>query len=194
MPRTTTDLHGSAPDQADTALLLVDVINDCEFEGGERLLEHAVPMADAIDALRRRARDAGVPVVYVNDNFGRWQSNFDRIIERCFEDRVRGLPIIERLRPERDDYFVLKPKHSGFYATPLDILLQHLGARTLIITGIAADNCVMFTASDAYLRDYQIRVPADCVASIDPADRDAALGLMRRTFKADTRPSREVEL
>lgn len=174
------DLHGSAPDDHHLALLVVDVINDLEFDDGERLLIQARPMAEALERLIRRARSAGVPVIYVNDNFGRWRSDFRRLIRHCLEDGVRGEEIVRRLAPEPDDYFVLKPKNSGFFATTLDILLQHLGATQLIVTGMAADNCVLFTAADAHMRDFEVTVPRDCVASNTKRAATSALELMER--------------
>ena len=129
MPAKNPTLHGNAPDKSTVAILLIDVINDLEFPEGEQLLEHAVPMAKAIAALKQRARQAGVPVVYVNDNFGRWQSNFNSQVEHCLRDGVRGQPVVELLRPDDDDYFVLKPKHSGFFSTALDVLLRLSGSQ-----------------------------------------------------------------
>jgi nicotinamidase-related amidase len=187
------DLHGNAPDQSEIALLLIDVINDLEFEGGERLLEFALPAAKKILQLKQRARRAAVPVIYVNDNFGKWRSDFKRIVEHCLEDEVRGRPIAELLEPDEDDYFVLKPKHSGFFSTTLDLLLQHLGAHTLVLTGIAGNNCVLFTANDAYMRDYRLLVPADCTVSIGEEDNNYALGQMQQVLKADISPSESVD-
>jgi nicotinamidase-related amidase len=108
------DLHGNAPDKSKVVLLLIDVINDLEFPGGEELFRHALPMARRIAALKRRAQDARIPVVYVNDNFGRWRSDFGAQVDHCLNDDVRGRPLVEILRPDEDDYFVLKPKHRGF--------------------------------------------------------------------------------
>jgi nicotinamidase-related amidase len=187
------DLHGSAPDKSPVALLLIDVVNDLEFDGGEELLAQARPMAERIEALKHRARAAGVPVVYVNDNFGQWRSDFAATLRHCLEDGVRGEPIARHLSPGEDDYFVLKPKNSGFYETTLELLLRHLGAKTLVLTGMAGDNCVLFTAQDAYLRDYRLFIPRDAVASESREANDAALRLMERTFKADTRPAAEID-
>src|SRR5207248_2360578 len=107
-------------------------------------------------ALKKRAKAAGIPAIYVNDNFGIWQSDFRSVVRHCLEDGVCGAPIARLLAPEADDYFVLKPKHSGFYSTTLDILLDYLGVRALILTGIAANICVLFTANDAYMRDFRL--------------------------------------
>jgi nicotinamidase-related amidase len=194
MPAKNPDLHGSAPDESDVAILLIDVINALDFPEGEQLLRFAVPMADRIARLKERARRAGVPVVYVNDNFGRWRSDLKAQVEHCLEDDVRGRPVVERLRPEDDDYVVLKPKHSGFYSTTLDVLLAYLGARTLILTGMAANLCVLFTANDAYMRDFHLVVPADCVASNTEKENRHALEQMRRFLGADIRPSDELRL
>ena len=194
MPAKNEDLHGSAPDKSPVALLLIDVINDLEFPEGDQLLRHALPMAERIAALKERARREGVPVIYVNDNFGRWRSDFNAQVEHCLHDGVRGTPVVELLKPGEDDYFVLKPKHSGFYSTTLDLLLRHLGARTVILTGLTGDICVLLTAHDAYMRDLELVVPADCVASVDPAENQHALRYMARVLKADTRPSSELDL
>jgi nicotinamidase-related amidase len=192
MPAKNEDLHGNVPDKSSVALLLIDVINDLEFSGGEKLLRHALPMSKNLAELTRRAREAGVPVVYVNDNFGKWQSDFKKILEHCLEEDVRGRPFVEALKPEEDDYFVLKPKHSGFFSTTLDILLDYLQVKTLIITGLTGDICVLFTASDAYMRDFNLFVPEDCIASADAGENQHALEHMRRVLKADTRPASEI--
>ena len=194
MPAKNEDLHGNVPDKSPVALLLIDVINDLEFDGGEELLRHALPMARHIADLKRRAKRAGIPAVYVNDNFGKWQSDFKKILAHCLEDDVCGKPLAELLRPEDDDYFVLKPKHSGFFSTTLDILLDYLAVKTLILTGLTGDICVLFTANDAYMRDFHLIIPSDCVASKDAGENDYTLEKMRRLLKADTRPSTELDL
>ena len=186
MPSKNEDLHGNVPDTAAVALLLIDVINDLEFESGTELLKHALPMAERVAALKRRAKAAGIPAIYVNDNFGKWQSDFNKLLAHCLEDNVRGQQLAEMLRPEEDDYFVLKPKHSGFFSTTLDTLLEYVKARTLILTGVTADICVLFTANDAYMRDFNLVIPADCVASADTEANQHALTLMERVLKADT--------
>ncbi|MFL5243002.1 MAG: cysteine hydrolase family protein [Gemmataceae bacterium] len=194
MPAINEDLHGNAPDKSDIALLLIDVINDLDFPEGEQLLKHALPMARRIAALKKRAKEAGIPVIYANDNFGRWRSDFHAQVEHCLQDGVRGQPIAQLLRPEKDDYFVLKPKHSGFFSTTLDLLLDYLEAKTLILTGMAANICVLFTANDAYVRDFQLLVPQDCVASNTEEDNRSALEQMQKVLKADIRPSTEISL
>ncbi len=194
MPALNENLHGNVPDTAEAALVLIDVINDLEFPEGDELLRYAHPMAERIAALKRRAKGAGLPTIYVNDNFGRWQSDFNKQVDHCLNDRVRGRPLAELLRPDEDDYFVLKPKHSGFFSTTLEILLDYLKVESLILTGLAANICVLFTANDAYMRDFRLFVPRDCVASnTEELNRDA-LQQMQLVLKADTRPSDEIDL
>jgi nicotinamidase-related amidase len=194
MPAKNSDLHGNAPDKSPVALLLIDVINDLEFDGGEQLRRCAEPMAECIARLKREAAQLGIPSIYVNDNFGRWRSNFASVLDHCLKDGVRGEAIARTLRPEPDDYFVLKPKHSGFYSTTLDVLLRYLGAETLVLTGMTTDACVLFTAHDAFLRDYRLFVPSDCVAAIDTEENRRTLRHMERVLKADVRPAADIDL
>ena len=194
MPSMNEDLHGNVPDKADVALLLIDVINDLEFPEGEQLLRFARPMAERIVELKRRAKAAAIPAIYVNDNFGRWQSDFNKQVDHCLHDGVRGQPLAELLRPGEDDYFVLKPKHSGFFSTTLDILLNYLQVKAVILTGIAGNICVLFTANDAYMRDFHLVVPGDAVASNTEEENRHALEQMRLVLKADVRPTTELDL
>jgi nicotinamidase-related amidase len=192
-PAKNEDLHGYVPDTAAVALLLIDVINDLEFDSGKDLLKHALPAARRLAQLKRRAKEAKIPVIYVNDNFGRWQSDFNKLLQHCLDENVCGQPVAELLKPDEDDYFVLKPKHSGFFSTTLDILLDYLQVKTLVITGLTGDICVLFTASDAYMRDFNLLIPEDCVASASAEENEHALEHMRRVLKADTRPSAEID-
>ncbi len=187
------DLHGNAPDKSNVALLLIDIISDFEFEDGEKLFKHALPMAQKLAKLRERAKQAKVPIVYVNDNFGKWQSNFNNLLEHSMHEKVRGSEIAKILKPEDDDYFVLKPKHSGFYSTTLDILLEYLQCRTLILTGVTTDICILFTANDAYMRDFNLVIPRDCVASVDKKENEHALKYLKRILKADIRLSNKID-
>jgi nicotinamidase-related amidase len=194
MPAKNPDLHGNVPDTATVALVLIDVINDLEFPGGEELARHAIPMARRLAAFKARARQAKVPAIYVNDNFGKWQSDLTRLLEHALGTANRGREMVELLRPAEDDYFVLKPKHSGFYSTTLDTLLRYLGVNTLVLAGVAGNICVLFTAQDAFLRDLHLVVPADCVASNDEELNRRALDHMKTVLQADVRPSTELDL
>jgi nicotinamidase-related amidase len=174
-------------------LLLVDFINDFEFDDAERLYPMALAAARATAELRRRAKRSGVAVVYCNDNFGKWRSDFKQLLDHCLNDGVRGKAIAELLQPDENDYFVLKPKHSGFHSTSLDILLDYLGAETLVLTGVQGDFCVMLTAHDAYMRDYRLVVPSDCVASHPEQDNRFALEHMAKVCKARVLPSKDLD-
>jgi nicotinamidase-related amidase len=192
--RSSPDLHGSAPDDASVALLVIDMINAFDFEGGTALLRQTRPIVPRIHHLATRARRAGIPVVYVNDNFGRWRSDFRGVVAACGRRTAPGRAIVRLLKPEPRDYFVLKPKHSGFYSTTLSLLLEHLSAKTVVLTGVTANMCVLFTAQDAYVRGYRLAVPADCVASASPRDTRLALEQMRRALDATTTPSARLDL
>ncbi|MDY3558083.1 cysteine hydrolase [Gemmata sp. JC673] len=193
MPGTSDSLHGSAPDKCPVALLLVDVINPLDFPEADQLLRHAAPAAKKLAELKERAHGAGVPVIYANDNFGRWRSDLSAVVERCRKWDCKGRELVELLHPSEDDYFVLKPKHSAFFSTTLDTLLGYLGTETLVIGGFAADICVLFTANDAYMRDLRVVVPSDGVASNKAEDRDAALALVRRVLKGDTPGTADID-
>ena len=192
MPAKNQDLHGNVPDSSPVVLILIDVINAFEFEGAEPILKNTLVIASSIHTLKKRAKQAGVPVIYVNDNFGKWQSDFRKLLAHCLEEGVKGKPVAELLKPDDDDYFVLKPKHSGFYSTTLDVLLDYLQARTLILAGVTANICVLFTANDAYMRDYHLIVPRDCVASESDEVNRYALDQIAKVLKADTRVSTEI--
>jgi nicotinamidase-related amidase len=178
--------------QAPTAVLLIDVINDFAFPEAPLLLRYAVPAAKKMVALKSRAVKKGVPVIYINDNFGRWQSDFEKQVECCLKSDAAGREITEMLRPSLEDYSVLKPKHSGFYSTTLDVLLQHLGVKKLILCGFAGDICVLYTANDAYMRGFKIAVPTDCVASETLEANQHALNQMKRFLKASILPASRV--
>jgi nicotinamidase-related amidase len=184
----------SAETSRRTALLLVDVINDMDFDGSASLVQHAEPMARRLHDLKQRCRAAGIPTVYINDNFGKWRSDFRSLVAHCINDPVPGREVARLLKPDDEDYFVLKPKNSAFFGTTLDTLLTNLGAEAVILTGIAGDNCVLFSANDAYLRDYKLVIPCDCVASNSREENDAALRLMQKVVKADITPSTELDL
>jgi nicotinamidase-related amidase len=193
MPAKNQDLHGNVPDQCSVALVLIDVINDMEFDTGAALFENALPAAKKLSKMRARAKDAGVPVIYVNDNFGKWRSDFRQQLGHVLEDGVRGEPIARLLKPDEDDYFVLKAKHSGFYDTQLDLLINYLQVRTLVIAGFTTDMCVLFTASDAYLRDLVIVLPPDCSAASSVEYHERALEHMTRVLHVKPIPSTEID-
>ena len=188
-----TTLHGSAPDTHPCALLLIDVINPFAFPEADDLLRFAVPAAQRLATLKRRAKAAGTPVVYVNDNFGKWRSDFRRVVEEAEAEDSKGREVARLLRPDEDDYFVLKPMHSGFFVSALELLLRKLGAKQLVMGGFAGNICVLFTANDAYLRDFRIFAPEDCSASNSEHDNRFAFEQMHKVLKADISPSSSLQ-
>lgn len=174
---------------AGTALLLIDVINDMAFEGADALIAQAEPMAIRLAVLKRRAAAAGVPIIYINDNFGQWRSDFRRTVAHCTAKSSPGRNVSRRLKPTARDYFVLKPKHSGFFDTTLDTLLENLRIRRLILTGVAGNICVLFTANDAHMREYSVFAPADCIVSNTGAENEFALRQIATVLSGDVSAS-----
>lgn len=176
------------------AVLLIDFINTMDFEGAEPLRTSATAAADPVLRLREQADALEAPVVYVNDNYGLWNSERSMIVEHCTKEDGPARELVERLGPRPDDFFIIKPALSGFYSTSLPVLLPKLGVSRLVLTGVAADICVLFTAADAHMRDYDLWIPSDAVGS-EGDDRTAwALDIMRKSMGAETRPTRELTL
>jgi nicotinamidase-related amidase len=175
-----------------TALVVVDMINTWEMQGGKTLLKAANGMLPDLVRLIGRARRAGAPVVYANDNFGCWRSNILQTIEQARQAHPASAHIVDALIPQASDYVVLKPKHSAFYATPLALLLEALDAKRLVIAGVSADQCVLATAGDALLRGYEVVVPSDAVASPTAARTRAVLKHFRDVMDIATPTSRSV--
>ncbi len=172
-----------------TALFLIDVVNDLDFKGSDALVTQAEPMAVRVAALKRRAAAAGMPCLYINDNFGQWRSDFRQTVAHCTSQSSPGHRVSRRLRPTKKDYFVLKPKHSGFFDTTLDTLLEALRIRRVILTGIAGNICVLFTANDAYMRDFRIFAPSDCIVSNTAEENEHALKQIGSVLKGNLTPS-----
>lgn len=164
------------------ALLIIDMINNLDFPQGQRLLSEALPVAKNIFQLKKYFKEINEPIIYVNDNFGKWKSSWEEVYEHCAQETSLGRPLAEILKPQEDDYFVLKPKHSGFYCSNLDVLLQDLRVNELVITGIAGNICVLFTVNDAYMRGYKIHVPANTIASSSRSLNDFALKQFKDVF------------
>jgi nicotinamidase-related amidase len=152
--------------ESGVALLVLDMVSEFRFPEAERVLRGARRPARAIARLRARARNAKVPVIYVNDTAGRWESDPRAFVRRCLTADARGRDVVRLIEPDLErDYFMFKPKHSAFFGTPLESLLRDLGIRRLVLTGITAHQCVLFTAMDAHVREYQLTMPADCVGA-----------------------------
>lgn len=174
------------------ALVLIDVINTFDFPGSGALVRAAKKAAPNIERLARTARAAGAPVIYVNDNFGSWRSDFHATVAACIAPDRPGRVVAERLRPVEGDYFVLKPQHSGFFATPLELLLDHLHVHTVVLAGFATNICVLFTANDAHMRGLHLVVPKDAVAANTTGLTSKALEHVRVALAGKTPPSRSV--
>jgi len=183
-----------AENQPPTALLLIDVINHFEYPDSDKLLAEALPVAPRIAELKRRARASGLPVIYVNDNFGQWRSDASKVLAYCLRPEAPSTRFVEQLRPDDEDYFVLKPMHSGFYQTPLELLLKHLDINTLILTGIATNSCIQYTAHDAKMRNFRIFVPPDCSAARTREEHDQAIRHMQSMASADITPSHQLDI
>lgn len=184
--------HSAKLAAGETALILLDIVTDFEFEDGDELLRRTLPVARNISRLKSRAKGYGVPVIYVNDNFGKWQEDFKAMSAHFMRPEAKGKRVVELLLPEPDDYYVLKPHRSAFYSTTLELLLRELKTRRLIVTGITADICVLFTANDAYMRGFELSIPGDCVASVKPAHTRQAMEFIRRVLKTDTTRSSDI--
>ena len=176
------------------ALVLIDVINHFEFPDGDRLLKQALPMAARLARLKQRCRSAGIPAIYVNDNFGQWRSDAKSLIARCLDSGCTGKPFVEQLRPDDEDYLVLKPMHLGFFQTPLEILLQYLGATSLILTGLATNSCIVCTAHDANMRNFSLYVPSDCSAARSRREHAQAIEHIKQMTCASVIPSARLRV
>lgn len=188
------NLHGNTPDESKIVLLIIDMISDFEFVDGEKLYPFAEEIAPNIVKLKEKAHQAEIPVIYANDNFGKWRSDFKKQLKHSQAKSSRGSKIARMLAPKREDYFVLKVKNSAFFSTTLETLLKYLGAETLILTGVTADICIFFTAIDAYLRDYKIIIPSDCVAAISESSKKMVLNYMNKILEAEISLSSEIDL
>ncbi|MGQ2923658.1 isochorismatase family cysteine hydrolase [Variovorax sp.] len=194
MPSRTSGLLASESAAGHTALLIIDMINCWDFPDADKLLPGAASIAPRIAALKARCRRDGVPVIYANDNRGRWRSDFPALVEEALRQGGLGSKIAAALKPEADDYFVLKPKQSAFFGTPLELLLQHLKAHRLILTGVASDQCVLVTATEAGMRDLAVVVPRDCVASQSRMRNMLVLRQLEEFQKLPTTPSTRLRL
>ena len=188
--------HSIAPDTAagGTALLVIDMISCWDFPDADRLLPGARRLTAPIAALRARCRKAGVPVVYANDNRGRWRSDFPALVGLSIESGGTGATITQALEPARDDYFVLKPSQSAFFGTPLELLLRHLQVQRLAITGVASDQCVLATVLEARMRSLEVVVPRDCVATQSSARNRAVLRQLEEVHRVPTTPGSRIRL
>lgn len=183
--------HAQVP-RSERVLILIDFINPLDFPGSDKLAPPALRAARATLKLRDRLDRDKVAVIYANDNWGVWQSDFHSLVSQCIGmDNISG-QIARLLAPRATDLTLLKPRHSAFYGSPLELLLKEMGARQLVLCGLAADMCVQMTAADAFLRGFDVWVPADCTAAETPRAKAASLKYMASVLKCDVRSSRDA--
>ncbi len=180
------------PSPVPVALVLIDVLTTFQFPDGDAILEGALAIREALVELKARARDAGIPVLYANDNFGDWRSEKEVLIGRCLE--AKGSQFVKPLLPDSEDYFLLKPMHSAFYMTPLEVLLRHLQVETLILTGLTSNSCITATAHDANMRGFDIYIPSDCSCARNSKEHTQALAQLEAMAGADLTPSTSLKL
>jgi nicotinamidase-related amidase len=176
--------HKIVRHRSPVVLLLVDVVNHFEFPDGGAILKNALQIAPRLARLKERARDSNIPVVYVNDNFGQWRSDAGKLLAHCLRTDCAGKPFVEAIQPDEQDYCVLKPMHSGFFQTPLDLLLRHLGASSIILAGIATNSCILCTAHDANMREFKVTVVSDCWAARSAREHNEAIENLREMADA----------
>jgi isochorismate hydrolase len=174
------------------AMLILDLISDFQYPDAETVIPIAKRISKVIAPLKSRARAAGVPVIYVNDTRGHWESDQHRFIERCLNASADAAQIVTRLMPEPDDYFLFKPRHSAFFATSLPELLGQLNISTLLLTGLTTHQCVLFTAVDAHVRRHELIIASDGVGSPDKADTRHALHVLENATSARVMPARGI--
>lgn len=172
------------------ALIVIDMINTYDHEDAELLVPSAERVVPVVAGLIERARDAGVPVVYANDNFGSWRSHQGEIVEQALATPHSDL--VEPLRPDDDSLFVLKARHSVFYETPMSYLLWRLDVDHVVLSGQVTEQCVLYSALDAHIRHLQVTVPRDAVASIHPRLGSAALDMMERNMGARIATAKDI--
>jgi nicotinamidase-related amidase len=165
------------------ALVVIDMINTYDHEDAERLRESAEEVVPVVGELVKRARDAGAPVIYVNDNFGQWRSDQDALVEGALAGEHAAL--VEPIVPDEDAMFVVKARHSIFYETPLEYLLRQEEIEEVVLTGQATEQCILYSALDAHIRHIPVIVPREAVAHIHEDLAEAALRMMQVNMEAE---------
>jgi nicotinamidase-related amidase len=166
-----------------TALIVTDMLSPYDFPDAEKVAESAVHAIEPIGSLIAEAREAEAELIYVNDNYSKWDSSRELLIERALEGEHPEL--VEPLLPPEEASFVLKARHTIFYGTPLEYLLWTLEVRRLVLVGQVTEQCILYSALDAYVRHYEVVVPRDCVVHIYEDLAEAAFTMMERNMKAE---------
>jgi len=176
-----------------TALVVVDMLNTYEHDDADKLIRSVREVVPSIASLIERARSQDVDVVYVNDNYGAWDAGPGDVVQRALAGPHPDL--VEPIVPPDDvTAFVLKARHTIFYQTPLEYLLRTLGVERLVLAGQVTEQCILYSALDAYVRHFEVVVPPDAVAAIHPELHEAALEMMRVNMDADVTPAEKIRL
>ena len=175
-----------------TAVLVIDMLNAYEHDDAEPLAESVRTAVPQVAGLIDRARAAEIPLVYVNDNYGDWNSSSEELAQRALEGRHPEL--VEPVLPRSDDAFVIKARHSVFYSTPLEYLLQTMDVGRIVLAGQATEQCILYSALDGYVRHFEVAVPRDAVAHIHEHLAEAALEMMQRNMRAEVAPAEQLRL
>jgi nicotinamidase-related amidase len=175
---------------SDTVVLVVDVLNAYEHPDADLLIPNVEPTIEPMSTLLKRARDADdVTVVYVNDNYGDFTAEFGDLVDSALAGRRPDL--VSPIAPAPDSRKLTKVRHSAFYSTPLGYLLGRLGTKRVVITGQVTEQCILYTALDAYVRHFEVVIPPDTVAHIDADLGKAALKMMEQNMAATLCPAAE---
>ena len=166
-----------------TGLIVIDMLNAYDHEDADTLTRTVERVVPRIAELIARAKDEGVPTIYVNDNFGAWTSDRDQLLDTALQGRYRHL--VEPIAPAEEALFVVKARHSIFFQTPLEYLLGQEGIDRVVLAGQVTEQCILYSALDAYIRHLDVAVPRDAVAHIYEHLADASLELMERNMSAD---------
>jgi nicotinamidase-related amidase len=175
-----------------TALVVVDMINSYDHPDAEKLTKSVEQALPKMVELVKRAAGEDVTTIYVNDNFGAWNSNREELVEAALEGEYKEL--IEPIRPEKDTAFVVKARHSIFYETPLEYLLRENDIERIVLVGQATEQCILYSALDAYIRHFEVAVPRDAVAHIHEHLAEAAFEMMETNMDADVCDADSCEL
>ncbi|MFC8225089.1 cysteine hydrolase family protein [Streptomyces sp. NPDC057287] len=174
-----------------SALIVIDMLNTYGHPDAEILIPSVREALPHVVGLIERARDGGVPVIHVNDNFGEWRSHHGEIIEKTMAGPHSDL--VEPVLPDADSLFVVKARHSIFYETPLNYLLSQLDVGHVVLCGQVTEQCVLYSALDGHVRHLRVTVPDDAVAHIHKDLAEASLGMMERNMNASVQQARTVE-
>jgi nicotinamidase-related amidase len=175
-----------------TALVVVDMLNSYEHDDADALIKAVREVLENIASLIDRARSEGAEIIYVNDNYGAWNQGRSELVDQVSAGPHRDL--IEPIVPDDDTDFVVKARHSIFYETPLEYLLRSRDIERVVLVGQVTEQCILYSALDAYIRHFKVVVPPDAVAAIHPDLHEAALKMMEINMDAELTPSADVRL